>query len=145
MPGAKFWLAVDRKIDLEFQHKNLGIPRKLRIFNSLDFKIIYKQGFSVINKDLVLYYKRNKTNDIRIGITVSSRIGNAVTRNRIKRIIREVFRKRILDIKSGYDIVLITRKPIKEKSFHEIEKTFIDVLRRAGLYSRNENNSSGAN
>jgi ribonuclease P protein component len=107
--------------------------------------MIYKQGKSVINSDLVLYFRKSEIEETRIGIAISKKVGNAVERNRIKRVIKELFRKELSNIKKRHDIVFVVRKPIKGKSFHDIEKTFIDILRRAGLYIKNEKSSSSAN
>lgn len=123
----------------------MSISKRLRISKNREFREIYKHGKNIANKDFVLYQKKNEFNRTRIGIAVSKIVGNAVKRNRIKRLIREIYRKELPHIKSGYDIILIARKPIKEKSFHSIEKTFIDVLKRAGLYIKNEKYCNSVN
>lgn len=107
--------------------------KEARITSNKDFKEVYSQGKSVANKDLVLFFLKKESSRTRIGISVSRKIGPAVVRNRIRRLIREVFRRNETEIKEGYDIVIIARQPIKEKSFHDVEKTSIDILLRAGL------------
>lgn len=110
--------------------------REARITSSRDFREVYRRGKSVANKELVLYFLKKESPQTRIGISVSRKIGSAVTRNRIRRLVKEAFRRNETEIKEGYDIVIIARQPIKEKSFHDVEKTFIDVLARAGLVQR---------
>lgn len=123
----------------------MGIPSNIRIKKNTDYQTVFKKGKQISGRGVILYYSKNSAQDTRVGIIVSKKVGNAVVRNRIKRIIREIFRLNWPDIKSGYDIIIITRKSIREKSFHDIEKTFIDIMRRAGLLIKNEDNSGKVN
>jgi ribonuclease P protein component len=123
----------------------VGIPSNIRIKKNTDYQTVFKKGKQISGRGVILYYSKNSAQDTRVGIIVSKKVGNAVVRNRIKRIIREIFRLNWPDIKSGYDIIIITRKSIREKSFHDIEKTFIDIMRRAGLLIKNEDNSGKVN
>lgn len=59
----------------------------------------------------------NEREKTRVGITVSKKIGNSVTRNRVKRIYREVCRLKEKDMKNGYDLVIVARKKAKELDF----------------------------
>jgi ribonuclease P protein component len=69
----------------------------------------------------------------RFGFAVSSRIGNAVVRNRIKRRLREIMRLRMATIRPGCDIILIARKPIRSAEYHQLETACARLLRRAQL------------
>jgi ribonuclease P protein component len=69
----------------------------------------------------------------RFGFAVSSRIGNAVVRNRIKRRLREIIRLRMATIRPGCDIILIARKPIRSAEYHQLETACARLLRRAQL------------
>ena len=60
-----------------------------------NLEIIYKHGKSFANKYLVVYILKNKTDQTRIGISISKKVGNAVTRNRIRRLIKETYRLNI--------------------------------------------------
>lgn len=101
--------------------------------SSAEFQEVYRKGRSVANKDLVAYVLKKQEPITRLGISVSKKIGSAVIRNRIRRLIKEAFRRNEAEISRGYDIVIIARQPIKGKSFHDVEKAFIDVLLKAGL------------
>ena len=109
------------------------MQKKSRITSRADFREVYQHGRSVANRDLVAYFLERRGRATRLGISVSKKVGSAVARNRIRRLLKEAYRANEAKIKEGYDIVLIARQPIKEKSFHDVEKTFIDVLGKAGL------------
>ncbi len=69
----------------------------------------------------------------RFGFSVSSRIGNAVNRNRIKRRLREAMRLRMDLVKPGWDLVFIARNPIRSADYHEMDAACARLLRRAHL------------
>jgi len=89
-----------------------------------DFRRIYNRGKSFVSTGVVVYVVRNGVGYNRLGLTVSKKIGNAVKRNRAKRVMREAFRKLEFRLKNGYDIVLVARgKTVYLKStFNEIFK-----------------------
>lgn len=119
------------------------MPRADRLKATADFKQVYTHGKSAANRDLAIYYQR-RDNGLRVGFSVSKKLGSAVVRNRIRRLLKEALRLNEATIKSGYDIVLIARQPIKEKSFHEVEKAFLDILIKAGLINKNNEKSSNS-
>lgn len=98
-----------------------------------EFKKVYQQGKSVANKLLVLYNLNREDDDLRIGYSVSKKIGKAVVRNRVKRLLRETYRHNKDKFKSGFDLVLIARNPIKDKSYHQIEQSLLDIFNKANL------------
>lgn len=116
--------------------------REARITSSEDYKDVYRLGKSAANKYLVVYFLKKRESGLRLGISVSRKVGSAVIRNRIKRLLREAFRHNETVIQQGYDIVLIARQPIKGKSFQEVEKAFIDILLRVGLIEKKDETSS---
>ena len=76
-----------------------------------DFRRLYNRGKAVTDPALVVYYSKNRAGICRIGITTSKKIGNAVERNRSRRIIRAAYVKINKNIRFGYDIVFDSLKP----------------------------------
>ncbi|WP_418791246.1 ribonuclease P protein component [Phosphitispora sp. TUW77] len=107
-------------------------------FNGLrkrnEFNKVYKEGKNVVNKYLVIYYIPNKLGITRFGFSISKKIGKAVVRNRIKRIMKEICRNNSLAIKEGFDCVIIIRPRIKEAlTYKNIEKSFLILAAKASL------------
>ncbi|MFD3450512.1 ribonuclease P protein component [Microbacteriaceae bacterium 4G12] len=105
-----------------------------RIKKNEDFQTVFQNGISNANRQFVLY-QLDKPNQpyFRIGLSVSKKIGNAVMRNRIKRMIRQVFTELKEAIDSEKDFVIIARKPCAEMEYEEFKKSLIHVLKRSGI------------
>ena len=67
--------------------QSLRFPRRFRLGRSRNYRYVYRKGKSFASRSLVLVYLRGK--DLKIGFSVSSKVGNAVTRNRVRRCLRE--------------------------------------------------------
>lgn len=79
----------------------------------------------------------NTLGHCRLGVTVTRKVGGAVTRNRIKRWLREVFRRHRLEMNTGLDLVVNAHPGIDESSLEEIEREFLRCFRRlAGSFRR---------
>ncbi len=97
-----------------------------------DFKRLYYKGKSYTNPALVVYLKPNGAGICRIGITVSKKIGNAVERNRCKRIIRAAYRNVSPLIKGNWDFIFVSRTKTKYLKSTDIEKILTEILQKAG-------------
>ena len=92
------------------------------------------RGKSYTNPALVLYVNKNRAGLCRIGITTSKKIGNAVQRNRARRVIREALRQLYPEFASRHcDIVLVARTKTVYRSSTEIQSVMRELLRSAGL------------
>jgi ribonuclease P protein component len=83
---------------------------------SRDFDAVYRQGRSTSTRFLVLYWfdREDEPGDPRLGLAVPRALGNAVTRNRIKRQLREAWRARLEEVPAGRDYVLIAKPGLPE-------------------------------
>lgn len=112
------------------------MEKAYRIKKNDDFQKVYKQGKSVANKQFIVYRLANPENEhFRLGISVSKKIGNAVTRNRIKRAIRESFTRHKDDIIKD-DFIIIARNPSKEMTVEEIHKSLEHVMKIAKGFNK---------
>jgi ribonuclease P protein component len=94
---------------------------------------VFQKGKSTASSRFVLYWLENKQNTtFRVGFSVSKKVGKAVERNRLKRLLREVFHRISADLEPfPYDFVVICRKGSAEASFDEIESEITRLLRKA--------------
>lgn len=115
------------------------MQKKFRLTKKEDYRVVYRHGKSTANHQFVVYYlKRPKHEHLRLGISVSKKVGNAVVRNRIRRRVKEIVRHHIDAILPRYDLVLIARIGAAEQDFHAMEKSILHVLKRAKLVNKKE-------
>lgn len=111
--------------------------KTVSIKENSDFKRLYYRGKSCVKKRLVLYYRKNRFSYTRLGITVSPKVGNAVKRNRVRRLLKENYRI-LKGISAGYDIVIVARKSAAFANYDEIGKDLKSALYDSGLLKRDE-------
>ena len=109
------------------------MQRKFRLTRSTDFKRVRHKGKSYAHPLLVLIETKNQETITRIGVTAGKSVGNAVKRNRAKRLLRVAARDLYPQIRSGYDIMLIARKPIIQIKMPLVRDALHQLLQRADL------------
>ncbi len=100
-----------------------------RIRKKRDFLAIQRWGLRLHSRHFTLLYHRNQLGLSRLGITASRKVGSAVRRNRIKRLLREFFRLNKSSLKCAEDILLIVRKGIANLTYHEVKGELEELLR----------------
>lgn len=101
--------------------------------NNREFDNIIKKGKCKKNNEFVIYYIDNNELKSRFGISVSKKIGNAVTRNYYKRIIRNICHKNKNLYSKGKDYIIIMRKGLISLSFKEANESFIDLIKKINI------------
>lgn len=94
-----------------------------------DFKFVYQHGKSYANRYLVMYVLGNGSDQNRLGISVSKKVGNSVIRHHITRLIRESYRLHEEGFNSGLDIVIVARVYAKDADYWDIESALLHVAR----------------
>ena len=92
-----------------------------------DFQTVYRKGTSYANKYLVMYALGNRSEQNRLGISVSKKVGNSVVRHRLTRLIRESYRLNEELFHSGWDLVVVSRVTAKDCGYNEIESALLHL------------------
>lgn len=105
------------------------MKKEYRIKKNNEFQTVFKQGKSSANRQFVVYVLSKQDQEhFRIGLSVSKKIGNAVTRNRIKRLIRQFFLEHKTLVNQDKDYVIIARKPVAEMDYEQVRSSLRHVL-----------------
>ena len=89
------------------------------------FRRLYRNGNQAANRYLVLYSRPNHLKENRVGITVGKKLGKAVTRNRVRRRLREIYRLHEAQFQPGYDLVVVARSQAVYASFSQLTKAYL--------------------
>jgi ribonuclease P protein component len=134
-------------------------PRVQRLRSSRDFLRVRRRGRQVSGSNLILHYARqspstgrrsdqdgahkptspmvqpsNEFGPTRIGFSVSKRVGGAVTRNLVKRRLREAARHRLVLLARGWDLIVTARPPSASAQYLELAAELDDLFTRAGMW-----------
>jgi ribonuclease P protein component len=109
-----------------------------RLSRSAEFERVYRQGRSVANRHLVLYtFPNPSAQRARLGLSVSRKVGGAVQRNRVKRLLREAFAHVEAGLKPGQDVVVVARPGVAELTEREglagVEESLAELIAKARL------------
>jgi ribonuclease P protein component len=110
--------------------------RRYRLTSTTDFKRVRRTGKSYAHPLAIVFVSPNALPNSRFGVTAGRELGNAVHRNRAKRLLREVLRNYLALTLSGWDIVLVARPALIEADSTDIHQAIDSLLRRAGLLKK---------
>lgn len=96
------------------------------------FELVYDEGKTWAGKELVVKALPNGLDSSRYGFTVSRRVGKAVVRNRVKRLLREIVRQ--TPLQPGWDIIFVARNPAAAADYNNLGKSVRKLLFRAGIF-----------
>lgn len=112
---------------------NFCLPKDARLLKRSQFLTLSKKGEKVHTDYFIAIVLKGNAKNNRLGITVSKKAGNAVKRNRIKRIIREYFRHRKQIITGPMDINIVARKSLTTLSNEQINKKLDNLFKKIAL------------
>lgn len=110
-----------------------------RLRKTADFKTAWAEGRSCADRLFVVKVRPNGQAATRFGFSVSKRVGNAVVRNRVKRLLRETARS--IPVEEGFDIVIVARNTAARSDFARFKRSINALLRRARVIEKDERSS----
>ena len=112
-----------------------GFPLKQRytLKKNSDFRRLYTKGNSAVNSYMVVYCRRNRCGENRLGYTVSTKLGHAVVRNRVRRRLREIVRLNAPATKKGWDLVIVARMRAVGAEYHKLNAAYLKCLKELEL------------
>jgi ribonuclease P protein component len=113
------------------------VQSRFRLTRSEDFKRVRQSGKSYAHPLVVLVAQPSQSQNIRVGVTAGKTVGTAVSRNRAKRLLREVMRPMLPNLASGWDLILIARPKLVTASLEITRDTVTTLLHRAKLIPSN--------
>ena len=108
------------------------MERQYRLQKNSAFQYVYRRGHSVACRDLVLLHARG--HGVKVGFSVSRKVGNAVVRNRIRRRLRECFRPLLGDVKPGL-YVIVARPSAAKATFQSLQRDVRYLLKKQEAYT----------
>ena len=108
-----------------------AFPRRYRLGGNKNYRYVYRRGKSFPSRNLVLIHLKGR--ELKIGFSVSGKVGNAVTRNRIRRRLREIYRLHEGELQRGYDVVIVARHRASEADYHRLERDLLRVFASLSL------------
>ena len=108
-----------------------------KIKNSKEFSLVYNNSKKIYTKYAIVFVRNNENEEQRFGFVASKKTGNAVQRNRIKRLFREYIRLNIDKINDNYDIIIIAKKKFGENieilKYQDIEKDLNRIFKNSKI------------
>jgi ribonuclease P protein component len=111
------------------------VKRSFRLTRSIDFKRVRRSGKSYAHPLLVLYTLKSDQAGVRVGVSAGLAVGNAVKRNRAKRLLRAAMNELLPQTVPGSDLLLSARSPLPASNLQQTRAALSNLLERAGLLS----------
>jgi len=111
------------------------VKRCFRLTRSIDVKRVRRSGKSYAHPLVVLYALKSNQAGVRVGVSAGLAVGNAVKRNRAKRLLRAAMDELLPQTVPGFDMLLIARAPLPGSNLAEARAAMSNLLKRAGLLS----------
>ncbi len=113
------------------------MKRAITLKENYEFRRVYNKGKSGVSSFLVVYARPNRSGRNRLGVTVSTKLGKAVVRNRVRRRLREIFRLSQPELRQGYDVVLVARSRAVNAPYQELTRAYRKCCEKAEIWDKN--------
>ncbi len=120
------------------------MKRCFRLTRSTDFKRVRRSGKSYAHPLVVLYVMKSDQVGVRVGVSAGLAVGNAVKRNRAKRLLRAAMKELLGQTASGSDLLLIARSPLPDVDLTQASAALVILLKRAGLLIQTHDTGTSA-
>ena len=118
------------------QEKRYTLNRDFRIRQNKDYRRIYSSGKRYSNRAGLMYLVKTKREPVRIGFVTTKRIGNAVMRNRARRLMKEVYRLHRHELSPHCEAILLAGAFLTTATYSEAEKALLALWRKAGIWEK---------
>ena len=102
------------------------------------FRRIYRKGKSAVAPCMVVYCQKNRQGASRLGVTVSTKLGGAVVRNRVRRQLREMYRLHKEEMRPGYDLIIVARSRAVRTPYRQMDRQYTALLTQLSLREAEE-------
>ena len=113
-----------------------AVKKTVTIKQNHEFRRLYNKGQSAVTPSMVVYCRKSRLGHNRLGITVSTKLGCAVKRNRARRRLRELFRLAQPEMKQGYDVVIVARTRAVTLAHKKLQADFDRALEQLSLWQK---------
>lgn len=111
------------------------LPKTGRLRRNKSFQAVYRSGKSYANRQLVLYVLPQRGRERRVGFAAGKRLGCAVVRNRVKRLLREAYRLEQHRLVNGVDLILVGRQSLVSESLPAVTAALRHLCARANIFA----------
>lgn len=114
------------------------LKRENRLKKHYQYNYVYRAGTKIHGKATTLYFSTSKTKNVKIGFSVTKKVGKAVRRNLARRRLREIMRKSVSRLKQNFNIIIVAHDNILAFSYRELEEDVENLLRKGKLFNEDE-------
>lgn len=109
------------------------LPKSGRLRRNKSFQAVYRSGKSIANRQMVLYVLPQHGRERRVGFAAGKRLGDAVVRNRVKRLLREAYRLQQHKLKNGFDLIIVGRQSLVKETLPTVTAALLHLCERAKI------------
>lgn len=111
------------------------LKQEYRLKKKYQFNYVYRVGKSYHGKYAMLVFSPSKNKNIKIGISVSKKVGNSVKRNRARRLLREAISPFLQSLKNNYNVIVVAKSSINDQKLASVMQDIKDSFLKVGLFN----------